>query len=278
MRECFNKVKVLKMNLEHLCQQTCQIVSNTAEFIRVELGNVQSNEIETKSLNSLVSYVDKQAERQLVAALQQLIPTATFLTEEETIAQEKGDYLWIIDPLDGTTNFLHQIPCFAVSVALQYKETTVIGVVYEVNRQECFYAWKEGGAYLNGQSISVSNNSIMQNAIIATGFPYYDYEQMDAYIATLKYCMLNTRGIRRLGAAAVDLAYVACGKFDTFFEYSLSPWDVAAGVLLVEEAGGRVTDFKGGTDYLYGKEIVAGSSRLFEEFAKELSKNFYGHG
>ena len=262
------------MNLELLCQQTCQIVTTTANFIRAELGKVQSNDIETKSLNSLVSYVDKQAERQLVAALQPLIPAATFLTEEETIAQEKGEYLWIIDPLDGTTNFLHQIPTFAVSVALQHKGITVIGVVYEVNRQECFYAWKEGGAYLNGQPISVSKNRTMQDAIIATGFPYYDYEQMDAYIETLKYCMLNTRGIRRLGAAAVDLAYVACGKFDAFFEYSLSPWDVAAGALLVEEAGGRVSDFKGGSDYLYGKEIVAGSSGLFEEFGREIKKNF----
>lgn len=264
------------MNLEHLCQQTCQIVTATADFIRAELGKVQSNEIETKSLNSLVSYVDKQAEQQLVAALQTLLPISTFLTEEETIAQEKGDYLWIIDPLDGTTNFLHQIPTFAVSVALQYKGATVIGVVYEVNRQECFYAWKEGGAYLNGQSISVSKNVVMQNAIIATGFPYYDYEQMDAYLETLKYCMLNTRGIRRLGAAAVDLAYVACGKFDTFFEYSLSPWDVAAGAFLVQEAGGMVSDFKGETDYLYGKEIVAGSSGLFKEFAKEVRNNFHG--
>ena len=264
------------MNLEHLCQQTCQIVISTADFIRAELGKVQSNDIETKSLNSLVSYVDKQAEEQLVAGLQTLLPSSTFLTEEETIAQEKGDYLWIIDPLDGTTNFLHQIPTFAVSVALQYKGTTVIGIVYEVNRQECFYAWKEGGAYLNGQSISVSKNTLMQNAIVATGFPYYDYKQMDAYIETLKYCMLNTRGIRRLGAAAVDLAYVACGKFDTFFEYSLSPWDVAAGAFLVQEAGGMVSDFKGGTDYLYGKEIIAGSNGLFVEFAKEVRNNFYG--
>ncbi len=263
------------MNLEHLCQQTCQIVTNTANFIRAELGKVKTNDIETKALNSLVSYVDKQAEIQLVAGLKEILPDSTFLTEEETVVQEEGEYRWIIDPLDGTTNFLHQIPTFAVSVGLQHHGETIIGVVYEVNQQECFYAWKAGGAFLNGQPITVSQTAVMQDALVATGLPYYDYKWVDPYLETLKYTMFNTRGIRRIGAAAVDLAYVACGRFDVFFEYSLCAWDMAAGAFLIQEAGGKVSDFQGGENYLFGKELVAGNALLFEEMAKVVKGNFY---
>ena len=219
--------------------------------------------------------MDKQAEIQLVSGLKQLIPDATFLTEEETVAQETGDYLWIIDPLDGTTNFLHQIPTFAVSVALQHKGTTILGVVYEVNQQECFYAWKGGGAFLNDQPISVSATTSVEDSLMATGFPYYDYDRMEAYLKVLRFCMFKTRGIRRLGAAAVDLAYVACGRFDAYFEYSLSPWDLAAGAFIVQEAGGVVSDFQGGDNYLYGKELVVGNPVIFKEMARIIKDAFY---
>ncbi len=262
-------------NLEILCQKTNAIVKETANFIRAELGKVASPDIEVKSLNSLVSYVDKRAEEQLVTKLTALVPNATFLTEEATTEQSKGVYQWIIDPLDGTTNFLHQLPCFAISVALQYQEKTIVGTVYEVNSEECFYAWKGGGAYLNGQKISVSPTSTLQESLIATGFPYYDYQWVTPYLETLKYFMLHTRGIRRFGAAAVDLAYVACGRFDAFFEYSLNPWDVAAGALLVQEAGGKITDFKGGKNFLHGKEIIAANSGLFGKIKEIITNNFY---
>ena len=148
--------------LSSLCQKAIIIVTETADFIRAELGKVQSADIETKSLNSLVSYVDKTAEEQLVAKLSALLPNSTFLTEEETVQQSKGEYQWIIDPLDGTTNFLHQIPYFAVSVALQHFDETVLGIVYEVNQQECFYAWKDGGAFLNKKPIKVSSTSTVK--------------------------------------------------------------------------------------------------------------------
>ena len=263
------------LSKETLCQKARIIVEQTGNFIRAELGKVASPDIEVKSLNSLVSYVDKTAEKQLVSGLTELIPNATFLTEEETIEQRKGTYQWIIDPLDGTTNFLHQLPCFAISVALQHREETVLGIVYEINSKECFYAWQGGGAYLNEQKISVSPTSTLQESLIATGFPYYDYQWVEPYLKTLKHFMLETRGVRRFGAAAVDLAYVACGRFDAFFEYSLSPWDVAAGILLVQEAGGRVSDFKGGDNFLYGKEIIAANSGIFEEVKTHMVRNFY---
>lgn len=264
-----------EIQLEKICLNACQVLRQVGLFIQEELGKVQNQDIETKSLNSLVSYVDQTAERQLVAGLKPLIDGATFLTEEETIATQKGTYQWIIDPLDGTTNFLHQLPFFSISVALQQENKTVIGMVYEVNRQECFYAWKNGGAYLNGQTIQVSQNQKMADSLLATGFPYYDYEHTKAYLKVLEHCMKNTRGIRRFGSAALDLAYVACGRFDAFFEYSLNAWDVAGGAFIVQEAGGVVNDFKGGEDYLFGKEIVAGSAAIQKEVLTVLQKEFY---
>lgn len=262
------------LNLPTLCEQTCNSVASIADFINGEVGKVTINEIDIKSLNSLVSYVDKTAEEKLVAACQQILPEAGFITEEETINKSTQEYTWIIDPLDGTTNFLHQLPFFSISVALNYKNETILGVVYEVNRKECFYAWKDGGAFLNGNKISVNKNPILQNALIATGFPYFDYTHTRAYMKTLEYFMINTRGIRRLGSAALDLAYVACGRFDGYYEYSLSPWDVAAGAILVKEAGGNVTDFRQGSNYVFGKEIIATSSNLFEAISTPITENF----
>ncbi|MBI5916739.1 MAG: inositol monophosphatase [Bacteroidetes bacterium] len=260
--------------LEQLCQQSCRLVESVADFIQGELGRVGSENIEVKGLNSLVSYVDKTAERQLVAGLSELLPGAVFLTEEETVAAAEGEFQWIIDPLDGTTNFLHQLPCFAVSVGLRHGEDIVLGIVYEVNRRECFYAWKNGGAFLNGQPIKVSVTAHLQDALVATGFPYRDFDAMERYMVALRVLMQRTRGLRRYGAAAVDLAYAACGRFDSFFEYGLSPWDVAAGILLVEEAGGKVSDFSGGTDYLFGGQMVASTPAIFDDMLKIIGSAF----
>lgn len=260
--------------LEDLCKKANLLIRQTGAFIAEELGKVSEGAIETKSLNSLVSYVDKTAEEQLVSGLGQLLPEATFLTEEETVKQEEGHFRWIIDPLDGTTNFLHQLPFFSISVALQEKGETIIGIVYEVNRQECFYAWKEGGAYLNGKPIRTRNVSDFSESLIATGFPYYDYSRQEAFLRILAYFMKNTRGIRRFGSAALDLAYVACGRFDLFFEYSLNAWDVAAGAFLVQEAGGKVSDFSGGTNYLFGREIYVATDALYQAGLEILQKEF----
>jgi len=262
--------------LATLCQSTIKIVLETADFLRAELGKVQAGAIETKALNSLVSYVDKTAEMQLVSKLSDLLPNSTFLTEEETVEQTKGEYQWIIDPLDGTTNFLHQVPMFAVSVALQHHDETVLGVVYEVNRSECFYAWKGGGAFLNENSIQVSNTKTLSESLLATGFPYYDFKWIDPYLAVFRELIQNTRGLRRCGAAAVDLAYVACGRFDGFYEYSLSAWDMAAGVIIIKEAGGQVSDFAGGDDYLFGKNIIVGNPAIFKAISEVVKEKFEG--
>lgn len=261
--------------LKEICLKSCDIIKTTGQFIQQELGKVKTSAIETKALNSLVSYVDKQAEIQLVEGLSALLPSATFLTEEETVQQQDGEYQWIIDPLDGTTNFLHQLPFFSISVALRHREDIVLGIVYGVQQEECFYAWKAGGAFLNDREIKVSVSTQLADTLIATGFPYYDYEHMEAYLNILKRLMQDTRGIRRFGSAALDLAYVACGRFDAYFEYSLNAWDVAAGILLVQEAGGQVSDFRGGTDYLFGREIIVANPTIFKPFFQLIHQNFY---
>jgi len=262
----FNKKHEMNSNqLESLTSSTCKEVGFVAQFILKELKKVNPNDIETKSLNSLVSYVDKNAEIQLVEKLGKLFPEATFLTEEETIENSEGEYRWIIDPLDGTTNFLHQLPFFSISVALEFKGEIILGVVYEVSRNECFYAWKNGGAYLNESKIEVSKRTEIGDTLIATGFPYYDYRGVEPYFEVLEFFIKNTRGVRRFGSAALDLAYVACGRFDGYYEYSLNAWDVAAGVIL---------DFQGGENYIFGKEMIAASPHIFDKTVEVVKTAF----
>jgi myo-inositol-1(or 4)-monophosphatase len=261
--------------LFEIFKETEKLVERSADFIQNQLGNVKNQQIETKSLNSLVSYVDKKAEEMLVEGCMKILPEAGFITEEETIEKSADkEWLWIIDPLDGTTNFLHSLPFFSISVALQHRGKTVKGIVCEVNRRELFYAIKNEGAYLNGRKISCSVNKNLADTLLATGFPYYDFGRREAYLKLLGELMPKCRGIRRLGSAALDLAYTACGRFDAFFEYSLAPWDVAAGAFIVEEAGGIVTDFTGGDNYLYGKEIIATNRGINKEMAELLMSHF----
>ena len=249
------------MNLELLTQQTIEIVKEAAAFIQREAALFSRDKIEYKDLNNLVSYVDKEAEKLLVAGLKTILPEASFITEEGTTGQEPDPTAlnWIIDPLDGTTNFIHGIPVYCVSVGLARGKELLLGVIHEPSLDEVFYGWQGGGAWCNGKNIKVSNVQSLQESLIATGFPYYKFEKQKRYMALLELLMQKTHGIRRMGAAAVDLAYVAAGRFDGFYEYNLNSWDMAAGVLLIKEAGGTVTDFNGGDNYLFGGDIVAAS-------------------
>ncbi|MGH1338233.1 MAG: inositol monophosphatase family protein [Aureispira sp.] len=265
----------MQNNLEQICVQTCQLSQDVGFFLCQELGKVQEIEIEHKQRNHLVSYVDKAAEKQLIEGLQTFLPEASFLAEEGTVAVEERPWQWIIDPLDGTTNFLHGLPFFSISLALQYEGQTVLGVVHEANRQETFYSWKgASSSFLNGKAIRVSPTLHLEDSLLATGFPYYDFERMPAYLEVLQQLMRDTRGLRRFGSAALDLAYVACGRFDGYFEYSLSPWDVAAGAFLVQQAGGQVSDFSGGNNFVHGREIIAGNARLFKTLLERIHTHF----
>ncbi len=257
-------------NLEKICQQTTQLARNVGQYIKAELGSVMVEAIEHKSLNNFVSYVDKTSEKKLVEGLGKILPASTFLTEEETITSEESAIQWIIDPLDGTTNFLHQIPPFAISIALQYQKRTVLGVVYEITRDECFYTWEGAAAYLNGSVIKVSVQHTVEDSVIATGFMPGKHDWMPAYLDIFTYFINTARGVRRHGAAAVDLAYVACGRFDAFYEYNLHAWDVAAGALLVQQAGGKVSDFRGGLNYIFGGSIIADNGLIHEEVIKAI--------
>lgn len=262
------------MNWEKTALQAARVAAAAGRFLRQELGQVQQAQIEEKSLNSLVSYVDKEAEARLVSQLAKLAPGCTFFTEEDSVENEDSDLQWIIDPLDGTTNFLYELPVFSVSLALRAEGELVLGVVHEVNREESFYAWAGGGAYCNGKRIHCSQRPSLAQSLIATGFPYYDYAHTAAYLEVLRHFMEHTRGIRRLGSAAVDLAYTACGRFDGFFEYSLQPYDVAGGVVLVQEAGGVATDFSGGSGYLFGGEMVASNTAIAPDFLSVIQRAF----
>ena len=242
---------------KELCLFTCDVARSTGKIMAEERKNFDAGKIENKGMHDLVSYVDKESETRIIAALQTILPESGFIAEEGTSSKHGERFNWVIDPLDGTTNFIQGLPLYCVSIGLLDGDELVVGVVYEVGRDECFYAWKDGGAYLNSEPIHVSNRENIHDALLATGFPYSEFSRMDEYIDFLKWAMMNARGVRRLGSAAADLAYVACGRFDAFWEYDLKPWDVAAGALLVKEAGGTVTDYKGGTNYLFGKEIVA---------------------
>lgn len=265
----------MQANLEQLCTQTCQLSEEVGLFLCQELASVQEIKIEHKQRNHLVSYVDKSAEKQLINGLKNFLPEASFLAEEGTVAAEQRPWQWIIDPLDGTTNFLHGLPFFSISLALQYEGETVLGVVHEANRKETFYSWKGASStFLNGNPVQVSPTTRLEDSLLATGFPYYDFERMPAYLAILQQFMYTTRGLRRFGSAALDLAYVSCGRFDGYFEYSLSPWDVAAGAFLVQQAGGQVSDFSGGDNFVHGREIVAGNAALFTVLLEHIQGHF----
>ncbi len=263
------------MNLEFLCEKVCELTKEVGEFIRNENSKISSEDIETKGKNDFVTYVDKTSELKLIEGLNVLLPSSGYIVEENTIKYEEKEYVWIIDPLDGTTNFIHSIPCYSISIALMHNKEIVLGVVYEINRKECFYAVKDKGTFLNGKKVNVSMSKLLKDSLLVTGFPYHNYERLDKYLELFSYVLKNTHGLRRLGSAAVDLAYVACGRFETFFEYGLSPWDVAAGSLLVKEAGGKVSDFSGGENYIFGKEIIASNNLVFDEFLDITNKIFY---
>lgn len=245
------------MDLQKLLPKVITIVKQGGDFIRKEQAVFNLERIEFKGPNDLVSYVDREAEKILVSGLQELLPEAGFITEEGTVPQDNAPIQWVIDPLDGTTNFVHGIPYFSVSVALLSKGVLVLGVVYEINRDECFYALQNGKSYCNEQEISVYSSSTLSDSVVVSGFPHLLFEKLDIYQEIVTSLIQQTQGMRRLGSAAADLAYVACGRVSCFFEPNLKSYDVAAGALIVQQAGGMVTDFQGGDNYLFGGEIIA---------------------
>lgn len=241
-------------------------------FIRNEVTKFDISRAEVKGLNNFVSYVDKSAEQIIVNRLRDLIPDAGFNTEEGTATSEGKRYLWVVDPLDGTTNFMHGCPPFAVSIGLKEYGDEVAGVVYEITADEMFVAWKNGGAWLNGKPIHISAATKLAESLVATGFPYSDFSRLDNYLGLFTWFLKNSHGVRRLGSAATDIAYIACGRFEAFYEYGLHPWDIAAATIILREAGGKVSDFSGNEKDLNGSEVIAASEPVFLEILEIVNK------
>lgn len=263
------------MDLAQITKEACLIAKEAGKYLLQESKHFSSSAIEHKGKNDLVSYVDRQSESIIIKGLQKILPGSNILAEESGQLNSNSEFTWIIDPLDGTTNFVHGIPLFAVCIALKYHSEIVVGIIYEPNLNECFYAWKGSGAWLNERQIQVSQTNSLSNSLVATGFPYAEFNKLPAYMNFITYTVQNTRGMRRLGSAAVDLAYVACGRIEVFFEYGLKPWDVAAGSIIVQEAGGIVTDFSKNNNYLFGQEIIASNSKMYIEFTNVFGQ-IYG--
>ncbi|KAF0130666.1 MAG: myo-inositol-1(or 4)-monophosphatase [Bacteroidetes bacterium] len=266
---------ILTIDYQLITFSIIDIAQEAATFIREQSGKFKRSDIIEKGLHDMVSYVDKQSEEMIIKGLKNILPQAGFIAEESgnAIAEK---FNWIIDPLDGTTNFVHGIPLFSISIALKEENSIVSAVVLEVNSRECFYAWKDGPAYCNGLEINVSTTQKISQSLIATGFPYSDFSRMISYMQVFDKLMRESRGIRRLGSAALDLAYVACGRFEVFYEYGLHPWDVAAGVLIVERAGGKLSGFNGSDEVIFGKDILASNGNVHEEMlaiTKECFEN-----
>jgi len=257
------------MNFDPQLDALQNAIRITGAFIRKEYEGFDRDRVEIKGRNDLVSYVDRTAEEQLVSQLQRLTPGCGFINEESGRHRTDSPQVWIIDPLDGTTNFVYGVPVFSISVALKDtqdgKEEIVLGCVYDVMRDELFHARKGHGAYLNGKRIAVGTAETLETALIAYGAMHSKHLVLADFLQMLGAFMQRSRGLRRLGSAALDLAYTAAGRFDGFFEAQLHPWDVAAGSLLVQEAGGHVSDFFGGPDYLFGRSILAGNTRVHQE-------------
>ena len=340
------------LDLEKTTQQVLALSETVAAFIRQQAEKISSKDVEVKGSHDYVTYVDKTSEKMLVEGLKEILPEAGFIAEEGTEKEEGVRYNWIVDPLDGTTNFIHGIPFYCISIALQDKlaqevpvapaqpaaqagikaekeaasqtdktkdserycptnETSglnqqtenqsnhpatnvpsentfiqpkpipegeiILGLVHHISMDEKFYAFWGSPAYLNGKPIHVSPLQDLDTSLIVTGFPYYDFERLDGYMDLLKETMRSTAGVRRLGSAALDLAAVAAGRSEVFFEYCLKPWDVAAGQFIVKQAGGQVCDFAGGNHYLHGREIVCGNPGILAKFLRMLQKYVPSH-
>ncbi|MDH5377218.1 MAG: inositol monophosphatase [Gammaproteobacteria bacterium] len=236
------------------------------------LNQLDSLKVTEKSQNDYVTEVDKRAEAEIIKTIHRAYPNHSIMAEEGGLKKREDEYVWIIDPLDGTTNFLRGIPQFSISIAVQHKGELTAAVIYDPLKDELFTAAKGSGAQLNDRRIRVGTRKDLRGALLGTGFPYRDDQSVADYLPTLQALIPGTAGVRRIGSAALDLAYVAAGRFDGFWEYGLNSWDMAAGVLLVREAGGVATDAKGGDELFETGDVIAGNIDVHREMLSRISK------
>lgn len=266
--------------LESAAATAIKAAREAAAFIQSQSGRVHADDVRDKGINDFASYVDEGAQQIILDAIQAAFPDHDILAEEGfeesgVSIQDIPGYLWIVDPLDGTTNFMHGVPQYGVSIGLQLDGRAVMGVIQDVNRGETFHAIEGRGAFLDGEPCQVSDSPRLSDALITTGFPYKQFDYIDGYTEVIRSFWRDTRGVRRPGSASLDMAWVACGRFGGFFEQGIEAWDVAAGVLMVTEAGGRFSDFSGRapTDpeaMPLGSEIVASNGLIHDEMIARL--------
>ena len=253
---------------EHARDVAVEAAMQAARLIRTHAGRLQEAAVQHKGTHDLVTNVDEASQVLITQILRRAYPEYAVLAEEgadaATLTEIADGHRWIVDPIDGTTNFTHGVPPYAVSIALQRGAEVVVGVVLEVARKELFTAIRGKGAYHNGARIGVSRRATLERSLLATGFPYRTFDHVECYLEVFGRFLRQSRGVRRFGAAAIDLAYVACGRFDGFYETGLNAWDVAAGIVLVEEAGGRVTDYRNAPNPLFDKQILASNGLLHD--------------
>ena len=243
-------------------------------LIKHNIGKITSADVDDKNPFDYVTVIDKKAEELIINLIKSEFPDHEIYAEESVKSISKSWPRWIIDPLDGTTNYIHGYPNSAVSIALEKDKQIVLGVIYDPFRDELFWAEKGNGAFLNDKKISVSQNRDQRYCLIATGFPFKNRNFLSLYWSVLSDIFMEVSGIRRTGSAALDLAHVACGRFDGFWELKLSPWDIAAGSLLIEEAGGAITDFEGGKNYIWTGDVVATNGFIHSFMLDKITKIF----
>ncbi len=263
---------------ENWQKEVLQLIKDVGIWVEEERLKVSSNHIETKSLNSFVSYVDKEAEKLLIEGFKKSIPGSGVIAEESGDFELLNGFNWIIDPLDGTTNYIHGLKPYAISVALMLESEIIWSAILDLSTFKMYMAEKGKGAFCNEIQLDITKGGKLSDGIIGTGFPYYDFAQVNSYLKVLKKCFENSRGVRRFGSAAIDLCLVAEGKFVAFFEYGLAPWDIAAGILIIREAGGVVGTFDSeeisDRNMIFARNIVAGNPNSFTTLANWTNEYF----
>lgn len=255
----------MKENDEQILKIAKESARQAGELLLQAFGQLEPSQIDLKGKGDYVTELDRRAEQIIIDHIKKHFPHHRIQAEESGMDIQCSEFCWLIDPLDGTANYVHHVPIFAVSIGILKGDIIRSGVIYYPHMDEMFWAVKNQGAFLNGQPISVSKRIEMGYAMLATGFPWRSKQYIDPYIDSFKELLIKTTGIRRKGSAAIDLAYTACGRFDGFWEMKLNAWDLAAGVLLIEEAGGVVSDFKGGNHYLVSGNIIAGNKQIHQQ-------------
>ena len=248
------------------------------EILMQEFGKLTDSQIDLKGKGDYVTELDRRSEQAIIGRIKEDFSGHIIQAEESGEEIQKSSYRWIIDPLDGTANYVQGIPVYGVSIALKKRDVVLMGVVYYPDRDEMFWATRGDGAFLNGERIRVSTRKDMAYAMLASGFPWRSRTYLDSYMACFRELFLGAAGIRRMGSAAIDLAYTACGRFDGFWEMKLGPWDIAAGILLIQEAGGVVTDFLGGDGYFASGNVVAGNPFIHKKIVHVTRRHLSGVG